>query len=108
MVRPYQPAERRFSQGGIDSERVAAVLSSTPNRFKRIYQKAEARRGAKMAIVATDCNLAELVCWVFTNKKLTKKLRHKEPRMLPVPFKGRQNEAAVNDARPCAEKDTKR
>jgi len=53
----------------------SAVLSSTPNRFQRIYQKVKARRGAKIAIVATARHLAESVYWV-----LTKQEAYKEPK----------------------------
>jgi transposase len=47
----------------------SAVRSSTPNRFQRIYQKVKARRGAKVAIVATARHLAESVYWVLTKQE---------------------------------------
>lgn len=47
----------------------AAVRSSTPNRFQRIYQKVKARRGDKVAIVATARHLAESVYWVLTKRE---------------------------------------
>ena len=39
----------------------AAVHSSTPNRFQRIYQKIKVRRGEKGAIMATARHMAESV-----------------------------------------------
>lgn len=47
----------------------AAVRSSTPNRFQRIYKKVKARRGEKVAIVATARHMAESVYWVLTKKE---------------------------------------
>jgi transposase len=47
----------------------AAVRSSTPNRFTVIYQKLKARRGDKVAIVATARHLAESVYWVLTKRE---------------------------------------
>lgn len=47
----------------------AAVRSSTPNRFQRGYQKLKARRGDKVAIVATARHMAESVYWVLTKRE---------------------------------------
>ena len=47
----------------------AAIRSSTPNRFQRIYQKIKARRGEKVAIVATARHMAESVYWMLTKKE---------------------------------------
>ena len=47
----------------------AAVRSSTPNRFRRIYHKIKARRGEKVAIVATARHMAESVYWVLTKRE---------------------------------------
>lgn len=47
----------------------AAVRSSTPNRFQRIYQKIKTRRGDKVAIVATARQLAESVYWILTKRE---------------------------------------
>jgi transposase len=53
----------------------SAVLSSTPNRFQRIYQKVKAIRGAKIAIVATARHLAESVYWVLTKQEVYKETK---------------------------------
>ena len=53
----------------------AAVRSSKPNRFQRIYNKIKARRGEKVAIVATARHLAESVYWVLTRKEYYKENR---------------------------------
>jgi len=53
----------------------SAVLSSTPNRFQLIYQKVKARRGAKIAIVATARHLAESVYWVLTKQEAYKETK---------------------------------
>jgi len=50
----------------------AAVRSSKPNRFQRIYNKIKARRGEKVAIVATARHMAESVYWVLTRKEYYK------------------------------------
>jgi transposase len=47
----------------------AAVRSSTPNRFQRIYKKVKARRGEKVAIVAAARHMAESVYWVLTKRE---------------------------------------
>ena len=47
----------------------AAVHSATPNRFQRIYNRLKARRGEKVAIVATARHMAESVYWVLTKKE---------------------------------------
>ncbi len=46
----------------------AAVHSATPNRFQRIYNRLKARRGEKVAIVATARHMAESVL-LGTNKE---------------------------------------
>ena len=46
----------------------AAVRSSKLNRFQRIYNKIKARRGEKVAIVATARHLAESIYWVLRRK----------------------------------------
>jgi transposase len=53
----------------------SAVRSSTPNRFHRIYQKVKARRGSKVAIVATARHLAESVNWVLTKQEAYKEAK---------------------------------
>ena len=53
----------------------AAVRSSKPNRFQRIYNKIKARRGEKVAIVATARHMAESVYWVLTRKEYYKENR---------------------------------
>ena len=50
----------------------AAVRSSKPNRFQKIYNKIKARRGEKVAIVATARHMAESVYWVLTRKEYYK------------------------------------
>ena len=50
----------------------AAVRSSKPNRFQRIYNKIKARRGEKVAIIATARHMAESVHWVLTRKEYYK------------------------------------
>lgn len=50
----------------------AAVRSTTPNRFQRIYNRLKARRGDKVAIVATARHMAESVYWVLTKKECYK------------------------------------
>jgi transposase len=47
----------------------AAVHSATPNRFQKIYNRLKARRGEKVAIVATARHMAESVYWVLTKKE---------------------------------------
>ncbi|RCV62915.1 transposase [Methanophagales archaeon] len=47
----------------------AAVHSATPNRFQRIYNRLKARRGEKVAIVATARHMAESVYWVLTKRE---------------------------------------
>jgi transposase len=53
----------------------AAVNSSTPNRFQRIYQKVKARRGSKVAIVATARHLAESVYWVLIKEEAYREIK---------------------------------
>jgi transposase len=53
----------------------AAVRSSTPNRFQRIYQRLKARRGTKVAIVATARHLAESVYWVLTKQEAYREIK---------------------------------
>jgi transposase len=53
----------------------SAVRSSTPNRFQRIYQKVKARRGTKVAIVATARHLAESVYWVLTKQEAYREIK---------------------------------
>ena len=50
----------------------AAVRSSKPNRFQRIYNKIKARRGEKVAIVATARHMAKSVYWILTKKEYYK------------------------------------
>lgn len=50
----------------------AAVHSSKPNRFQRIYRRLKARRGEKVAIVATARHMAESVYWVLTKREYYK------------------------------------
>ena len=50
----------------------AAVHSATPNRFKRIYNRLKARRGEKVAVVATARHMAESVYWVLTKEEFYK------------------------------------
>ncbi|HUV80054.1 MAG TPA: hypothetical protein VMW40_04425 [Candidatus Bathyarchaeia archaeon] len=56
---------------------MAAVRSSAPNRFQRIYHKRKARRGDKVAIVATARHLAESVYWVLTKEEYYQEGRNK-------------------------------
>ena len=53
----------------------AAVRSSTPNRFQRIYQKVKARKGSKVAIVATARHLAESVYWVLIKEEAYREIK---------------------------------
>jgi len=53
----------------------AAVRSSTPNRFQRIYRKVKARRGSKVAIVATARHLAESVYWVLIKEEAYREIK---------------------------------
>ena len=55
----------------------AAVHSSKPNRFQRIYKKIKARRGEKVAIVAVARHMAESVYWVLTKKEYYKENKAK-------------------------------
>ena len=50
----------------------AAVHSATPNRFQRIYQRLKARRGEKVAIVATARHMAESAYWVLIKREVYK------------------------------------
>ena len=50
----------------------AAVHSATPNCFQRIYNRLKARRGEKVAIVATARHMAESIYWVLTKKEFYK------------------------------------
>ena len=61
----------------------SAVQSSTPNRFQRIYQKLKARRGTKIAIVATARHLAESVYWVLTKQEAYKEAKARRASSFP-------------------------
>ena len=61
----------------------SAVHSSTPNRFQRIYQKVKARRGAKIAIVATARHLTESVYWVLTKQEAYKETKARRASSFP-------------------------
>lgn len=50
----------------------AAVHSATPNRFQRIYHRLKARRGEKVAIVATARHMAESAYWVLRKREVYK------------------------------------